>query len=91
MTDTPREIAQQQLHIWLSKPVGERFHLAATAMDESILQARALIQKNNPGISMGDLQAEFIRLYYQDELDADYLQRAMDWMREKYRHQQKDG
>jgi hypothetical protein len=91
MTDTSREIAQQQLHIWLSKPVAERFHLAATAMDESIFQARALIRKNNPGISMGDLQAEFIGLHYQDERDADYLKGVMDWIREKYRQPKKAG
>jgi hypothetical protein len=89
MTDTPEHIRKKQNEIWLSKPVAERFALACSAIDEMNKQTEDRIKRQNPGISEGDMRAEFIRQMYKDDLTAEYLEEVMKWVRGKYKEKEK--
>jgi hypothetical protein len=85
VTDTPDYIRKKQLEIWLSKSVAERFKLGFELIDAVNQQTLDRIKQQNPKFSEGDLKAEFIRQMYKDELDPDYLQDVMEWVKQKYR------
>ncbi len=85
MTDTPDYISKKQLEIWLAKPVAERFRLACEAIDEVNAQTEQRIRNHHPGISEGDLRAEFIRQNYKDQLDPAYMEDIIKWVKEKYK------
>jgi hypothetical protein len=91
MTDTPEHIRKKQNEIWLSKPVAERFALACSAIDEMNKQTEDRIKRQNPGISEGDMRAEFIRQMYKDELAPEYLEDVMKWVREKYQEKSRQS
>ena len=85
MTDTPNHIYKKQREIWLSKSLDERWMLACSAIDEVNAQTEYRIRKQNPGISEGNMRAEFIRQMYKDDLSLEYLEDVMKWVREKYK------
>ena len=88
MTDTPDHIRKKQNEIWLSKPVAERFALACSAIDEMNKQTEDRIRRQNPGISGGDMRAEFIRQMYKDDLAPAYLEDVIQWVKEKYKQKE---
>jgi hypothetical protein len=89
MTDTPDHIRKKQHEIWMSKSLEERWMLACSAIDEVNAQTEYRIRKQNPGISEGDMRAEFIRQMYKDDLAPWYLEDVIKWVKEKYK--QKEG
>lgn len=88
MNDTPDHIRKKQLEIWLSKSVEERFKLGFELIDAVNQQLQDRIKEENPGMSEGELKAEFIRQMYKDDLDADYLKDVMEWVKQRYREKE---
>ena len=85
MTDTPDHIYEKQREIWMSKSLEERWMLTCSAIDEVNAQTEYRIKRQNPGISEGDMRAEFIRQMYKDDLTPEYLEDVIQWVREKYK------
>ena len=88
MTDTPDHIYEKQREIWMSKSLEERWMLTCSAIDEVNAQTEYRIKRQNPGISEGDMRAEFIRQMYKDDLTPEYLEDVIQWVREKYKQKE---
>lgn len=88
MTDTPEHIYEKQREIWMSKSLEERWMLTCSAIDEVNAQTEYRIRKQNPGISEGDMRAEFIRQMYKDDLAPAYLEDVIQWVKEKYKQKE---
>ena len=83
MTDTPEHIYEKQREIWMSKSLEERWMLTCSAIDEVNAQTEYRIKRQNPGISEGDMRAEFIRQMYKDDLTPEYLEDVIQWVKGK--------
>lgn len=75
--DTHPEIERKQIELLRQATVARRFQLARSLTRTAIELSRRALRRARPGASERELQIEFVRLHYGDDL-ADRLARFLE-------------
>jgi hypothetical protein len=83
VNDTPNHIHKKQVDILLAKSMTERFEMGLQMMEDVRQMVINSIRSDDPGISEKALKIEFIKRYYRNDLNEDYLNDVIRWINPK--------
>ncbi len=73
MRDTPEEIYDKQIEIFMEKPVKERFFLNLDLTEFIIEMTKKRIKAKNPDISVRNLKIAFFKEFYTEDFSENEL------------------
>ena len=83
MNDTSIKMQRVQFEIYQSKSIDEKFRMVAEMMEYGFNQTKTVLKGWHPQKSESELQIEFFKVYYRNDLNAEKMNHFINIMEKK--------